>query len=307
VLSSSPPDTVHLAALDALTGRGLPWVADFRDPWIGLAYKKPPSSWHAIRQRELRDSVLRRANLVLATTEALAEDLRKQLPDGARARVETISNGWEDDVQLTPTEPLAGEDRVRIVYTGTLWDVPATRICLQAMAAALEEQKRESDHAGLALDLIGPYESGEKELTERLGISNEVRFYGQVPYRESRKRQREADVLLLLQVHGAGYEVAVPGKLYEYLASGRPILAFLRAGEAADLVRGSGGWVVDPEDMAGARSAFARLLSGERPAADSVERRKLARLYRRDRIAEQLSAVLSALLDETRQSSGKRS
>ena len=172
---------------------------------------------------------------------------------------------------------------------------------------ALEEQKRESGHARLALDIIGPHESGEKELTERLGISNEVRFHGQVSYQESRKHQREADVLLLLQVHGAGYDVAVPGKLYEYLASGRPILAFLKAGEAADLVRRSGGWVVDPEDMAAAQAAFTRLLSGERPAAVSEERTKLAGMYRRDRIAEHLSDVLSALLEQTQKSSGKRS
>src|SRR5262249_55313375 len=50
LLSSSPPDSVHLAARDVARATRLPWVADFRDPWIGLSFLRPPTPWHAARQ-----------------------------------------------------------------------------------------------------------------------------------------------------------------------------------------------------------------------------------------------------------------
>src|SRR5262249_1107395 len=130
------------------------------------------------------------------------------------------------------------------------------------------------------------------------GLSRVVHFLGQVPYVDSRRRQAEADVLLLLQVHGPGYEMAIPGKLYEYLASDRPILAFLPEGEAADLVRSAGGWVGAPGDPVAAHDAFVRLRAGDRPAGPSPERSALAEAHRRDVIAGRLAALLDEVVAE---------
>ena len=58
LLSSSPPDSVHLGALDLKRRFGTPWVADFRDPWIGLNFREPKTRWHRARQRRLEASVL---------------------------------------------------------------------------------------------------------------------------------------------------------------------------------------------------------------------------------------------------------
>jgi glycosyltransferase involved in cell wall biosynthesis len=290
LLTTSPPDTVHLVGLSARSAIDVPWIADFRDPWVGLTYKRPPTPWHAARQRQLRASILRNADWLLATTRASAELLRSLVGPARASRVRLVANGWEADVPDRGSGEPPSKGPLRIVYTGTLWDVPATRACLEGLSRALAQARG----AALELQLVGPHESAERRLAERLGLSSVVRFHGQVPYEDSRRRQRDADVLLLLQVHGAGYEVAVPGKLYEYLASNKPILAFLPDGEAADLVRAAGGWVVAPGDAESARSAFERLLRGERPGGASPERSTLIDSHRRDSIA----AGLARLLDE---------
>ena len=277
MLTTSPPDSVHLVGLELGVK---PWVVDFRDPWIGLTYKRPPTPFHAWRQRRLRRAVLSRGDLFLATTKTSADLLRD-----ASARVEILPNGWDPDVAPPAASPRA-HDKLRLVYTGTLWDVPATRTFLEALAAV------PSAAGAIDVELIGPHESDERTLVERLGLTDIVHFLGQVPYEESRRRQAEADVLLLLQVHGPGYEAAIPGKLYEYLASGRPILAFLPDGEAADLVRKMGGWVVGPEDARGAQQTIGWLVAGQRPGGESFERRALADVYRRDRIAHRLAGLL---------------
>jgi glycosyltransferase involved in cell wall biosynthesis len=159
-------------------------------------------------------------------------------------------------------------------------------------------------HSSRALEvtLVGPYETAEKKLVQALRLTDVVHFVGQVSYEDSRLRQSDADVLLLLQVHGPGYELAIPGKLYEYLASSRPILAFLPRGEAADLVSRTGGWVVAPGDVRAAEMAILKLLRGERPAGDTPARQVLAYEHRRDRLAERLTH----LLDDVVQQKGAR-
>lgn len=284
ILSTSPPDTVHLVGLGLTTA--LPWIVDFRDPWIGLTYKRPPTPLHAWRQRKLRDQVLARADLVLATTRAAAEHLSKVAPPGKRIAV--LPNGWDPDFTQTAAHAEPSR-RLRLVYTGTLWDVPVARSFFAALARALAQAKTRA----IEVDIIGPYESAEKDLVQKLGLGDVVRFAGQVGYEESRRRQQEADVLLLLQVHGPGYHLAIPGKLYEYLATSRPILAFLPPGEGADLVTRAGGWVVSQEDERGIEAALARLLRGERPQGESPARQMLAYEHRRDKIAAQLVQLLN--------------
>jgi glycosyltransferase involved in cell wall biosynthesis len=170
-----------------------------------------------------------------------------------------------------------------------LWDVPVAKSFFAALARALVE----ANTRALEVDIVGPYESAERDLVQKLGLGDIVRFVGQVGYEESRRRQEEADVLLLLQVHGPGYHLAIPGKLYEYLASSRPVLAFLPPGEGADLVARVGGWVVSQEDERGIESALVRLLRGERPQGESPARQMLAYEYRRDKIAAQLAQLLN--------------
>src|SRR5262249_16038057 len=191
-------------------------------PWIGLTYKRPPTPIHAWRQRKLRDAVLRRADLVLATTQASAAHLSKVAPSGKRIAV--LPNGWDPDF-TEGADAAHGEHgrRLKLVYTGALWDVPAARSFFAALARALAA----AGSRAVEVDIVGPYETEEKTLVQKLGLGDIVRFVGQVDYDDSRRRQMTADVLLVLQVHGPGYDLAIPGKLYEYLASSRPILAFL--------------------------------------------------------------------------------
>ncbi len=297
ILTSSPPDTAHLVGLDVVRRRPIPWVADFRDPWVGLTYKKPPTAWHRARQKSMRARVVEQADLLLAATETQVEKLRLLLPPGSGRRVRFLPNGWEDDVELPRTASRA-PGPLRVLYTGTLWDVQATRTCLLGLHAALADTGGPaSQRHPIELEIVGPHESAEEKLVARLGLGGAVRFAGQIPYAEARAKQQQADVLLLLRVHGPGYEVAVPGKFFEYLATGRPILAFLAPGEAADLVRECGGWLVDPDDVPGAAKVFRRLMAGELPGAESPERRRMAEEYRRERIAGKLAGYLDELVE----------
>jgi glycosyltransferase involved in cell wall biosynthesis len=110
--------------------------------------------------------------------------------------------------------------------------------------------------------IAGPYEQSHADRAVALGLTGIVHFLGPQPHGATRALQQAADLLLLWKPRGEGYRTMVPGKLYEYLDAGTPVLALLPEGdEAADLVRRAGGEVVPP---------------GERgPVVDAIERRYL--------------------------------
>ena len=244
VLSTSPPDSVHLAALPLRARFGRPWIADFRDPWIGLHFRRPPTAWHAARQAALERRVMVSADLVLAASRTHVERIARS--GLAAPRVEHLPNGFEPEPGAVAPEP-AARATFELAFTGTLSLMPDTEVFLEALHEVLA--RRPEARRRLRARLAGPYDSGYEDRAIALGLRGIVEFTGARPHADSRALQRGADVLLLWKPRGC--PTMVPGKLYEYLDAGRPIVALLDADdEAAALVRRAGGTVVPPGDRA---------------------------------------------------------
>lgn len=295
VLSSSPPDSAHVAADAALarTARRVPWIADFRDPWVGLGFRTPPTAWHRARQRALERGVLERADLVLAASRTHADALEhaEQPP----RRVVHLPNGFAP-VPRADDPPAADTSAFRLAFTGTLSLMPDVGTLLEAVHEVLA--RRPEARRRLRVDLAGPYDTGYEDRATALGLTGIVRFLGARPHAETRALQRAADVLVLWKPRGEGYRTMVPGKLYEYLDSGRPIVALLPPDdETAALVRRAGGSVLAPGD----RTALALELetrymnwktSGRAPGARPHWLDEHARPHLSARLAAELDRLL---------------
>jgi glycosyltransferase involved in cell wall biosynthesis len=299
LLSSSPPDSVHLAARTVRRATGLPWVADFRDPWVPLHFRAPPTGWHRARQAALEKSVIEGADVVLAASRSHADTMGAR--SGARARrVVHLPNGFEpDEAAASPAESASppGEGVVpafRMTWTGTLSQMTDTEQFLDALhdvLAARPEARRR-----IRVRMCGPYDVHYENRAIALGLKGIVGFTGPVSHGAARRAQREADLLLVWKPrHGA---TMVPGKVYEYLDAGRPILALLDArDEAAALVSRGGGTVVDPDD----RAAIARAIGERYDAWKDGARTPDARpawldAFARPALAGRLASVLDDLV-----------
>ncbi len=296
LLSTSPPDSAHLAAADIAESSGIPWVADFRDAWIGLGFRTPPTAWHRSRHRAMERRVIERADLVLTASRTHFDELGAG--SGAIARKSGhLPNGFEPS-PAAPDES-SDPDHFRIAYTGTLSLMEDAATLLEAVHDLLA--RRPEARRRIRLDLAGPYDLEYEDRATALGLTGIARFPGPVSHADSRALQRRADALILWKPRGKGYRTMVPGKLYEYLDSGRPVLALLPADdEAAGLVRRAGGDVLPPGD----RGQLARALETRYMAWKQGGRAPLARPgwlteYERTHLAARLAAHLDALTGGT--------
>ena len=232
VLTTGPPHSVHLAGL-ALRWGGLPWIADFRDPWTDIHYQGRLARGAAARRLDARleRAVLAAADAVVTVSSPLREDLEAK----RGGPVVTIRNGF-DPADFEGLPPPVRDDRFEVAHVGTLHGVPETLLD----AAARLRQRGGLDR--LALRFVGSVPDGLAAAARARGLDDALAVEPAVPHAEAVGVMRRA-ALLLLAVEPWSYAAGVvPGKTFEYLASGRPVLVLAPpGGEAAQIVTGAGG------------------------------------------------------------------
>ena len=281
VVTTSPPGSVHFVGAAVQKATGARWLADLRDPLVAFQHRRADTVATRARQataEQVARLVARRADAVSCVSEAIADEIRGLDP---RGDVRTISNGCDfDDFAGLEYEP---GTRFRITHAGSFFGRRDPRPFLQAF--------RDADLDAVAR-FVGDFRSSDREWAEGLGLGDRLELIDYLPRAESLRLQRDSEALLLLvpDADGRGRGV-LSGKVFEYIAAGRPILAVVPPdGAAAELIRETGaGVVVAPDDVDGIRAALvdlhARFSNGGLPEVELSEAVR-SRLSRRARVEE---------------------
>lgn len=292
--STSPPDSSHLAARSIARSFAIPWVADFRDPWISLYYRKPPTTLHERWHRRLEGSVAK-ADRLLVTTEWHKMEMLRLYPD---ARVEKVPNGYdEEDFEGLEDEKPDGES-FTILHTGMLTMGRTAEPFLRGLKRFLDA--RPEARSRIRVSFLGSRESRNEECARDLGLDDLVGFEDNAAHSECIRRERRSDVLLLLKHDDERYMGAIPGKLYEYFGARRPILGVARPGESFRMITTHGrGEIAAIDDPAGISQDIAKMY-------DLYLEGKLDEHYRLDELAEytrrraalRLEGILRSMLED---------
>ena len=289
VVTTGPPQSMHLIGRGLKRSLGLPWIADFRDPWTRMFYYKHLclSKFADRKHHRLEQGVLDEADLVLAVSPPVRDDFQAQ----TRTPVHLITNGYDED-DFPVREPGSRRDgKFRIVHTGLfaadgnplkLWDALARRC------------REDEDFAQrLEIRLAGKTDAPVLEAIRERGLGAQLVDLGYLPHSRVVQEQQEADLLILPLRHEPEYAKVLPGKIFEYIASGRPVLGIGQEdGAAAAILRDSGAgrmydW--DREDK------FLEFMDMDHEAAEGAAR------YSRKALTRQLVEELESLVRNNRE------
>jgi glycosyltransferase involved in cell wall biosynthesis len=262
VISSGPPHSTHLIPL--LLGRRRPaWIADFRDGWRFEPLRPPwPLPGQSAIDGWLERKVAKRADRVIGVTRPISDDLAGRL--GARS--EFVPNAWDpdlDDLLAKADGPELDPDTVNIVHAGKLYIEGSNRRDPRPLGPALRLLLESRPDAARRLRIVvaGRLDPKEERYLSELDPAGMIRHLGQLPHDTMLALERRADALLL--VTAPELVSLATGKLFEYLAAGRPIIALAQGNEAARIVEETGTGVTLPmDDPEGLARAFEAALDG---------------------------------------------
>ena len=252
VLATAPPWSNLLLAETLAREARLPLILDFRDEWdLGSRYleNSQKDAVSTCVQQRMQNRLLRRADVILATTMASTARLEERCRQaGGTARVVCIYNGFDADdfhaaagsmapgCQTPVCQTQHAGSSFRLVYTGTLWNLTTAEPLVLAIEQLAAQQPQLVSR--LELQFVGRKTPEQAALLGRLATAGcQLRLEDYCSHHEALARMLTADALCLLLSDVPGAERVVPAKLFEYLATGRDLLAIAPAGETADIVR----------------------------------------------------------------------
>ncbi|HEY8133464.1 MAG TPA: glycosyltransferase [Thermoanaerobaculia bacterium] len=288
IISSGPYWTNHLVGMILSTLTRVPWTAHYRDPWNQVPQMKPVSAASARVEQWLERLVITRADSVVCVTDAHTRLLRQIFDTIAADKFVTIPNGFDGqewDACATALPP--DRSRFVIAYTGTfMMGTRSPRPLFRALRQLIDSGN--VDLHVVCVQLFGNCDVAEgksvREMAAGYGLQDVVQVGAPLDRRATQQRMVAADLLLLL---AEGWTLQIPGKTYEYLRAGRPILALTSEGSLADLLRRTGGaWIADPADQAAIADAILQtyvawktqqpILRADPALVASFDRRRLA-------------------------------
>lgn len=248
VLTSGPPHSVHLTGLALHRLTGLPWVADFRDPWTDISYydELPRTAFVRAADQWLERTVLGAATRVVTISEA-GKDLFLEKVSRPSTDVAVVENGFDPADFAETVEPPA--DRFVLAYVGSLYGSRSPEALWQAIARLREHGKIPA----FRLRLVGRIGDDVQATLRRYELDAITETVPYLPHDEAVREMQQATALLLTIEPYRHEHGTTTGKLYEYLAAGRPVLGSGPPdGAAADLLRETGaGRMIDREDAGG--------------------------------------------------------
>lgn len=282
IVSTGPPQSMHMIGLRLSRETGLPWIADFRDPWTKIFYFKHLSmtsateKWHSKMEKKVLDE----ASAVVAVSPLVQQEFQKMTD----TPVELITNGFDEcdfsSEQCTEAYGGASEEFI-ITHTGlfaadgnptALWDVLAEKCRTDEIFKKL-----------LKIKLIGKTDDQIlKALTDR-GLEDSMINMGYQPHSVAVEQQRQASLLILPLRKEPEYKAVLPGKLFEYLASQRPILGIGQPDGAMAMIVNETrtGTVIDWEDRKGLTQYIEQCWERHLEGRLSTEGADLSRFTRR--------------------------
>ena len=217
IVTSGPPHSLHLIGLQLKKELHVKWFADFRDPWTTIGYHKALklSAYAEKKHKALEHEVLNTADTIIVTSKTTKAEFEAMTSQP----IEVITNGY--DVEKVDKQPL--DEKFTLAHIGSFLSDRNPRILWKALKELTKENadfKRD-----FRLKLLGATSQEVLDTIAEFKLQEYLDNLGYVSHQEAVAHQRQSQVLLLIEINSEDTKSIIPGKLFEYMVSERPIVA----------------------------------------------------------------------------------
>ncbi|AWI26373.1 glycosyltransferase [Flavobacterium pallidum] len=216
IITSGPPHSLHLIGLGLKNELKVNWIADFRDPWTTIGYHKALklSSYAAKKHKKLESEVLTKADTILVTSNTTKSEFQVL----TSRPIEVITNGYDAEIigKISPDEKFS------LAHIGSFLSERNPRILWESLSQLVLENPAFAND--FELKLIGAVSREVLDSISEYNLDPYLNNIGYVSHYDAIKHQRSSQVLLLIEINSEDTKSIIPGKLFEYMVSERPII-----------------------------------------------------------------------------------
>lgn len=288
ILSTAPPYTAHLVGAALSRRHDVPLLLDYRDDWLDNPRHVYPTSLHDRLHRSMERWATNPARAIVTINPVIASAISTRVGK----HVDVIEQGFDPEDLTESIQPEG--DVFRVTYTGIFYDAQRPDSFLRSCAHFLQHRPDARRH--LRIDFAGTLPSYAFDLARDLNLSEILTFHGYLEHADAVRLQLRSNVLWMMIGRRPGAESISTGKLFEYIGTGRRILALVPDGAARDLLnRYNSAITTDPdapEEIAGALDQlYDEWLDGAAPQPDA----DFVRQFDRRTLTQRLASLLDAI------------
>jgi len=247
VFSTSPPPSNHLISAEIARKYGIPAVMDFRDDWLEYQSATYPTRWHKNKNARIEKETVQAASGVVANNKATLESIRSRTDPEGIIPFKTIYHGYDpEDFESVPQEKNKNQ-RFTLLHSGHFYQERQPDILLNTLSELIAEGFIDKNE--LELHFQGGLEAKHYKVIEKLGLRDNLVDYGYVDHSKAVKNLFKADLLWFIINHKNQSRTVTPGKMFEYMAAGKPILGLIEDGDSREILnKYNCGFYANPDD-----------------------------------------------------------
>ena len=230
IVTSGPPHSLHLIGLELKEKLNVKWFADFRDPWTTIGYHKALrlSGYAAKKHKTLEHKVLNTADTIIVTSKTTKTEFQAI----TNKPISVITNGY--DIENVEKQTL--DTKFTLAHIGSFLSDRNPKFLWECLVELLQEIPDFKSH--LEIKLIGAVSQEVLDAIAAFNLNDYLNLLGYVSHREAIAHQKKSQVLLLIEINSEDTKSIIPGKLFEYMVSNRPIIAIGPNGsDFADIIK----------------------------------------------------------------------
>ena len=217
IITTGPPHSVHLIGLRLKQKLDVKWFADFRDPWTTIEYHKQLKLTSASKRKHksLEKQVLNSSDQIIVTS----WETKKEFQAITKKPIEVITNGYDNQEAVN----IQMDSKFSMSHIGSLLSKRNPEILWQVLSELIHEN--ESFSNDFQLNLVGSVSESVLNSIKTYNLSDYINRVGYVSHKEAITYQNKSQILLLIEIDSEDTKCIIPGKLFEYMVSNRPIVA----------------------------------------------------------------------------------